>query len=347
MNWLRGIHQTWTKSLCSGEAGAAMLTTIPAAALGAVLLAVTAPALSTSSAADRVWRIGFLDLSPLPTDPAAGNLPPFLNGMDELGHTENRDFVITARYADADFARVPRLAQELIDSGVDLIVTVGTPTTVAAKKATTAIPIVMTGTESPIEHGLIASFPHPGGNVTGLTHQPDPLFWQKGLQLLKQAVPGMSRVGVFATAPPLTSDVAGVTTFGYRFDQVRSVADLDPIFAKAHEDQIDGAFIFPDFVIGKYGNEISQFITSNHLPAMTQNKNLLERGALLYYYTDFAALRRRAASYVDKIMKGAKPADLPVEQPSRFEFIINLRTARNLGLTMPPSLTGFADGLIE
>ena len=141
-----------------------MLRSVFIMALGAVLLAVLTPPFSASSAADRVWRIGFLDLSRPPTDPTQGYLKQFLEGMRDLGHTENRDLVVTARYADADFAKVPRLAQELVDSGADLIVTVGTPTTVAVKKATATIPIVMTGTESPIENGLIASFPHPGGN---------------------------------------------------------------------------------------------------------------------------------------------------------------------------------------
>ncbi len=323
------------------------------AALGVALLAGQSLFGDIAWAADRVWHIGWLDLNPPPADPATyPNQEAFRDGLRELGYVEGRDYVIEARFADTDLARLPRLVQELMDARADIIVTVGTPSTVAAKSATSTIPIVMTGAGNPIAHGLIASFSHPGGNVTGLTHQTSAEFWQKGLQLLKDAVPGIKRVAILERDPSetreLSSNPAGLVLSPYELRDVRNLDDLHAILSKIRSDRADELFIFPEFVIIKYREEINDFLTSSHLPTMTQYKLLIENGgALLYYYTDFLALRRRAAAYVDKIIKGVKPADLPVEQPSKFEFIVNLKTARAFGLTVPQSVIAFADEVIE
>jgi putative ABC transport system substrate-binding protein len=317
----------------------------------AVLLLTSAP-LDAASAADRIWRLGWLDLNaPPPNASGKFNLQRFLEGMRDLGYVEKRDFVIEARFGDTDRDRLPDLAKELVNAGVDMIVTVGTPTTVAAKQATSTIPIIMTGAENPIGYGLIASYAHPGSNVTGLTHNPGAAFSAKGLQLLRQTVPGINRLAVLKGSEHLfdVSDAVGLAVSIYPLTGVRNLDDLRAIFSKILEDRADALFLSPDFVIGKYPDEISDFIISNRIPAMSQHSALIVAGrsALLYYYTDFGALRRRAAAFVDKIIKGAMPAELPVEEPSKFEFVVNLKTARALGLTIPQSIIAFADRVIE
>jgi len=322
--------------------------------LGAVLLAASTLSIRAMAAADRVWRIGWLDLNPPPTDPKASlALPRFRDGMSELGYVDGRDYVIEPRFADTDFGRLPQLARELVEAPVDIIVTVGTPTTVAAKKATSTIPIIMTGSEYTVARGLIASFNRPGGNVSGLTHNPGFDFNEKCLQLLKDAIPRIRRVAVLFTPDvpetPFRSaaDALGLTILPYDLRGIRNTDDLNALFSKIREDQIDATFMFPVFTVFKYRNQIGEFLIRNRLPAMVQTKDLIELGALLYYYTDMLALRRRAAAFVDKVIKGANPGDLPVEQPTRFEFIVNLQTARALDLTVPPAILAFADQVIE
>jgi putative ABC transport system substrate-binding protein len=323
--------------------------------LGAVLLAASTLSVHAAAAAGRVWRIGWLDLNPPPSDPK-GSLSQqrFRQGMSELGYVDGRDYVIDARFADTDFARLPQLARELVEAPVDIIVTVGTPTSVAAKKATLTIPIIMTGSANPIGRGLIASFNRPGGNVTGLTHSPGPDFIEKGLQFLKEAAPNTTRVAVFIAISPGVPPVElsagkhlGIALLRYDLAEIRNAEDLDALFRRISEDHCDAAFVYPEFAVTKYIDEFGEFLTKARLPAITQHKWLIERGALLYYYTDAWALKRRAAAFVDKIIKGAKPSDLPVEQPSKFEFIVNLKTARSLGLTVPPAILAFADQVIE
>lgn len=327
---------------------------------GLVLLLAATPAFHAARAGERLWRLGFLDLNPPPSAAnAPGNLEPFLAGMRALGYVQNRDFIVEARYADADFSRVPRLAQELVDAGVDIIVTVGTPTTVAAKRATATLPIVMTGGERPVERGLIASFARPGGNVTGLTHKPGPEFAPKAVQLLAEIVPRATRfciAGAISNAVrglPFHQEWVGVTVkpgatlLFQNFGQINTDKDLDANLGRMVEDGCEALFLYPEFVFIKYLDSIREFIKARRLPVMVQQKNLIDDGALLYYYTDFLELRRRAATYVDKIIRGARPGELPVEQPSKFEFIVNLNTARELGLTIPQSIIAFADQVIE
>lgn len=325
--------------------------------LGVVLATAAGLPIPEAWAADRVWRIGWLDLSPPPGSPdGSPSLQAFRTGLSELNYVEARDYVIEARFADTDFGLLPRLAQELVDARIDIIVTVGTPTTVAAKQVTLTIPIIMTGGENPVGRGLIASFNRPGGNVTGLTHSPDPQFMEKGLQLLKDTAPNITRVAVLTAISP--SNVApqvelsagkslGIALLRYNLAEIKTAEHLNALFRRIVEDQCDAAFVFPEFAVVKYNDEIGEFLTKERLPAMVQNPNLIDRGALLYYYTDFLALRRRAAAFVDKVIKGTIPGDLPVEQPSRFEFIVNLKTAQALGLTVPPAILAFANRVIE
>jgi len=315
------------------------------------ILLLGSASFNTANSSERLWRLGWLDQSQTPATPdGSPNLRAFRQGMRDLGYIETRDFVIEPRlFSDTDRSRLPGLAKELVDADVDIIVTVGTPTTVEAARATSTIPIVMTGSNDPIARGLITSFAHPGGNVTGVTHRPGGEFWLKGVQLLKDAVPGINRIAVlYADAnQPRPVSIPGLVLRAYEIGNVQNPEDLDVILSQVLEYHADALFLFPEFVVAKFGNKIGEFIRANNLPTMSEDQGLIERGALLYYYTDFLELRRRAATYVDKIIKGAKPGDLPVEQPSKFNFIVNLKAAQELGLTIPQSILSFADQVME
>jgi putative ABC transport system substrate-binding protein len=309
-------------------------------------------------AQDKLWRIGFLDLSVPPTAARPSrNLEAFQQGLDGLGYSEGRNYIIEAQFADTDRSRLPALAKVLVDRGVDVIVTIGTPTVSAAKEATAMIPIIMAGSNDPVRLGLVAGLAHPGGNVTGFTHTPGPEFAGKALQLLKDAAPNISRIAILAETvftwevrlPGLSSAAKDLelTLLFHNVNGVKSQTDFDSILSKIVEERVDALFVFPEFVNTKYEKAILDFASANRLPSMCQETSFVERGLLLYYYTDWSELRRRAAAYVDKIFKGAKPADLPVEQPSRFEFIVNMKTAEALGLTIPRSVLALADKVIE
>jgi putative tryptophan/tyrosine transport system substrate-binding protein len=331
-------------------------------ALGFALITVVISALPLCTpcavAQDKLWRIGFLDLSVPPTAAAPSRaLAAFQQGLDGLGYLEGRNYIIEARFADTDRSRLPALAKELVDRGVDVIVTVGTPTVSAAKEATAMVPIIMAGSNNPVGLGLVAGLAHPGGNVTGFTHTPGPEFAGKALQLLKDAAPNISRIAILAETvftwevrlPGLSSAAKDLelTLLFHNVNGVKSQTDFNSILSKIVEERADALFVFPEFVNTKYEKAILDFASANRLPSMCQETSFVERGLPLYYYTDWSELRRRAAAYVDKIFKGAKPADLPVEQPSRFEFIVNMKTAEALGLTIPRSVLALADKVIE
>jgi putative ABC transport system substrate-binding protein len=227
----------------------------------------------------------------------------------------------------------------------------------AAKEATAMIPIIMAGSNNPVGLGLVAGLAHPGGNVTGFTHTPGPEFAGKALQLLKDAAPNISRIAILADTvftwevrlPGLSSAAKDLelTLLFHNVNGVKSETEFDSILSKIVEERADALFVFPEVVNDKYEKAILDFASTNKLPSMCQNTSFVEGGLLLYYYTNWSELRRRAAAYVDKIFKGAKPADLPVEQPSRFELIVNVKTAEALGLTIPRSVLALADKVIE
>ena len=314
-----------------------------------IIIAVSAPPTTHALAQSKIWRIGFLDLgTPPTTDRPSGNLEPFQRGLDELGYKEGRNYIIDARFADTDWSRLPTLAKELVDRGVDVVVTIGTPTVRAAKEATATIPIIMAGSQNPLENGFIASLAHPGGNVTGLTHNPGADFAGKALQLLKETAPHSSRVGILVDlgdGPSPSVDVqraiAGdldMTLLVQDVSDAKSAGDFDTILSKIMEERADALFVFPEFVVGKHKKALLDFVSTYKLPSMFQEARFVEEGGLMSYYTDFPELRRQAARFVVKIFKGTKPADLPVEQPSEFELTVNLKTAKALGLTVPPSV---------
>jgi ABC-type uncharacterized transport system substrate-binding protein len=308
----------------------------------------------------KMWYIGWLDPSVRPTAATPSrSLDAFRQALVALGYEEGRTFIIDARFADTDQSRLPTLAKELVELNVDVIVTIGTPTVRAAKKTTTTIPIIMAGSNKPVENGLVASLAHPGGNVTGLIHNPAPGLDWKELQLLKEAAPNIARVALLfeSGGSPLQEQwLDGLRSYAtsikltllpHDVRDVKSSAEYDLILSKITEERADAIFVHPEFVNVKYQKELIDFVSTNKLPSICQDDRFVEQAGLLSYYTDWLDLRRRAAFYVDKIFKGAKPSDLAVEQPSRFELIVNMKTAHALGLTLPHSILVRAARIIQ
>jgi putative ABC transport system substrate-binding protein len=321
---------------------------------GAALGFAVAPSVNAQKAA-RVYRVGVLGQGI-----ASIGVPPFfLDGLRKLGYVEGQNLIIEARFAEADKDQLPGLAAELVRHHVDVIVTFGTPPVRAAMKATTAIPIVMAGSDNPVESGLVASLAHPGGNVTGLTQNPGAGFAAKCLELFKAAVPTLARVGLLTGG---VSSISGEREIREQQEAAPSmglaltvsVSDtlpkLEADLETCRRERVDGLLINQNFIFYKYPNLILDFAAANRLPTMYQDSRFVTGHygtGLMSYYTDWDELRRRAAAYVDKIFKGANPGDLPVEQPTKFELVINLKTANTLGLTIPPSVVARADKLIE
>ena len=289
----------------------------------------------------KVVRIGWLDAGTTPTGAPSRALTPFKQRLVELGYVEGRDFVMESRFADTYWDRLPGQAQDLVGRGVDVIVTIGTPTVMVAKKATTTIPIVMAGAGEPLELGLVSSLAHPGGNVTGVAHNPGPEFAGKSLELLKDAAPKLSRVailwdsGALHEVPSLEGQRAAARTLGlslliHDITEAHSEAAFATVLSEVKSEGAEAVFVYPNFIVGKHARTILAFLSAQRLPSMFQDAWFVEQGALFAYYANWNDLRRRAAEYVDKILKGAKPGDLPVEQPQRFELVVNLKTAKAL-----------------
>jgi putative tryptophan/tyrosine transport system substrate-binding protein len=305
------------------------------------------------------WRLGWLDPNPPPSPGRPyRNLDAFKGALAELGYVEGRDYGIEGKFADTDNSRLPTLASELVARGVDIIVTIGTPSVTAAKNATTMIPIVMAGSADPVEHGLVESIRHPGGNITGVTHSPGPEFAGKGLELLKETAPYIARPAVLWDSSAVHEELSldaqravaaklGLTLVPHDVKDIRSGDDLSALFSALTQEGADALFVFPNFVNGKYARSITNFASANRLPAMYQDTSYIDIGGLISYYTNWVSLRRRAAAYVDKIIKGAKPSDLPVEEPATFQLVVNLKAAKKLGLTIPAAVLARADEVIE
>jgi putative ABC transport system substrate-binding protein len=307
----------------------------------------------------KIVRIGWLDPS---QTPAAGTqsraLTSFRQRLRELGYVEGRDVAIESRFADTYWDRLPRQAQDLVARGVDVIVTIGTATVLVAKRATTTIPIVMAGAGEPLELGLVPSLAHPGGNVTGVAHNPGPEFAGKSLELLRDAAPRISRVAVLWDSaalhenPSLEGQRAAARTLGlslliHDIAEAHSEAAFAAVLSKLESEGAEAVFVYPNFIAGKHARAILAFLSAHRLPSMFQDSWFVEQGALFSHYANWNSLRRTTAEYVDKILKGAKPGDLPIAQPTKFELVVNLKTARTFGLTIPESLLLRADKVIE
>ena len=316
-----------------------------------ILSILVAPLGSEAQPAGKVYRIGYLSLG----SPSDGVSRPLRDTLRQLGYVEGQNLLIESRFADAKVDQLPSLAADLVRRNVDLIVTIGTPPVQAAKEATATIPIVMAGSADPVEHGFVASLAQPGGNVTGVTHSPGPEISGKGIELLKEAVPTVSRVAVLWDSSTIHEGLSlenqkvvarklGVTLLPF---DVKTLDELNAALAAIPRERANGLFVFPNFINGKHWQLIRDFAATNRLPTMFQETWPVENGGLMSYYTNWDRLRERAAIFVDRILKGAKPGDLPVEQPTKFDLVISLKTAKALGLTIPPSVLARADQVIQ
>ncbi len=319
---------------------------------------LAAPLPARAQQAGKVWRIGFLSFNRPPAHPVPPVYPfsAFRPALRELGYVEGQNITIEERWADLKTDLLPALAAELVSMNVDVIVTAGDSEARAAIQATRAIPIVMAVSGDPVGSGYVVSLNLPGGNVTGLSYM-GPEMGAKMLELLKEAVARIARVAVlWDAANPVKeldfkSTLMAARRLGLRVQsfEVRVVADFDPVFTAIVRQRPDALLTLPDeFMFHQSNRErIATFITKNRLPAIFGYRANVEEGGLISYGPSPHAMFARAATYVDKILKGAKPADLPIEQPTKFELVINMKTAKTLGLTIPPSLLQRADQLIE
>jgi putative ABC transport system substrate-binding protein len=315
---------------------------------------LAAPLAAEAQPAGKVPRVGFLAASSASDAANARWIEAFRQGLRDLGYVEGRNIVIEYRYAGEKYERLPALAAELVRLKVDVIVSHGTPGPLAAKHATSVIPIVMTSAGDPVASGLVSSLARPGGNVTGMSLMV-PELGGKRLHLLKEIIPGISRVAVLWNATnPYNSLVvremeATATTLGVQLQSlvVRGPDDFEGALAAAATGRAAALTAVEDPLTNTKRIQIVDFAAKSRLPAIYGIKEFVDAGGLMSYGVHFADSYRRAAAYVDKILKGAKPADLPVQQPTKFEFAINLKTAKALGLTIPPSLLQRADQVIE
>ncbi len=323
-----------------------------------ILSILAAPLAADAEQAKKIQRIGILliDSPELPLRRAL--LDAFRQGLRDLGYVENQNVAIEYRSAEGKLERLPKLAAEQVGLKVDVIVTVGgTPLALAAKQATNTIPIVVAAMADPVRDGLAASLARPGGNITGSTFL-GPELVPKRLQLLKEAVPGGSRVAVLwhpgvyserTMRDMLKETEVAARALGVQLQLVGagSPNDFDRAFSAMTRERADALIVFPSPMFYVEHRRIVDLVARNRLPAIFAFREAVEAGGLMAYGASIPDLFRRAATYVDKILKGAKPADLPVEQPTRFELVVNLKTAKALRLTIPPSVLIRADHVIQ
>ena len=301
----------------------------------------------------KIRKIGYLSGNSL----SRGNperRDAFRQGLRELGYVEGKNIVIEWRFADEKRERLPALAAELVRLKVDVIVTTGGLPTRAAQGATSTIPIVLTNDADPVAAGTITSLARPGGNITGLsTFAPE--LSGKRLEILKEIVPKLSRVAVLGTSTiPAYALVKreielAATAFGVKLQylDILDSNDVETAFRAASKGRADAILTLNSGIIGSQRTQIVDLAAKNRLPAIYHNNQLVEAGGLMFYGANLLDLDRRAATYVDKILKGAKPADLPVEQPMKFEFVVNLKAAQQIGLTVPPNVLVRANKVIK
>jgi putative ABC transport system substrate-binding protein len=277
----------------------------------------------------------------------------FTQRLRELGWIDGRTITIEYRWSEGRAERFVQIAAEFVRLKVDVIVTSGTPQVLAAKQATSVIPIVFTRTGDPVANGLVASLARPGGNVTGLSSQVDDLAGKR-LELLREVVPGLRRVAILANVGnpfsviELGEGQAAARTLGLEFDalEIRRAEDIVPAF-EAIKGRAEALYVCPDGLVDTYKIRINTLALGARLPTMYTFREYVEAGGLMSYGANLPDLYRRSADYVDKILRGAKPGDLPVEQPTKFDFIINLTTAKALGVELPPTLLAHANEVIE
>ena len=296
----------------------------------------------------RIPRIGLLHVAPAATN--LDRVEAFRQGLRDFGYIEGETVLVEYRHADGQLERLGELAADLVQRRVDIIVTGGPQATRAAREATATLPIVMAWDLDPVGSGFVASLGRPGGNVTGVTSLV-PATLRKGLELLKEILPGLSRMAVLGTAdtPGNTQALreleaaARALAVQLQYLEIRDAVDIEPAFRAAISGRAEAILAQNGAAIRAAREAVVDLAATNRLPLI----GFPEEGGLLSYGISYADRDRRAASYVDKILKGAQPADLPVEQPTRFDFVINLRTARDLGLSIPPSVLAQATEIIQ
>ena len=315
-----------------------------------VLLAVAV--IAEAQQLEKIPRIGYLGGTSYSVNSA--RVEAFRQGLRELGYVEGKNIAIEWRYAEGKLDRLPTLAAELVRLKVDVIVSAGPPPTRSAKQATVTIPIVMGFDDDPVGNGFAASLARPGGNITGLATL-FPELSGKQVELLKEIVPKLSRVAVLGNASQpghpqalreinLAADGFGVQV---QYLEVRGPKEIESAFRDASKEYANAVLVLGTPVLTSQRRQVADLAVKSRLPAIYRNLEFVEDGGLVFYGPSFTDLFRRAATYVDKILKGAKPADLPVEQPTKFEFIINLKAAKQIGLTIPPNVLARADKVIK
>ena len=300
----------------------------------------------------KIPRIGYLSASS--TSNNAARIEAFRQGLRELGYVEGKNIVIEWRHAEEKLDHLPALAVELVRLKVDVIVTAGPPATRAAKGATSTIPIVMGFDNDPVGNGFVASLARPGGNITGLANL-NPELSGKRLELLKEIIPRLSRVAVFgeSTFPGNTQSLretelaAGAFGVKLQYLEVLGPKDIETAFGAARKGRAEAVLVLQSPIFNSQRKQIVELAVKNRLPAIYSAAEWMEDGGLMTYSASLTDLFRRVATYVDKILKGTKPADLPVEQPTKFEFVINLKAAKQIRLTIPPNVLARADKVIR
>ncbi len=325
------------------------VTLVVTFALG--LLAGPLPA--EAQKADKVYRIGFLAFGSPPSG-LSPSLEAFRQRLQELGYVEGKNIILEPRYAKGNIGRLPGLAAELIRLKMDIIVTSGTSASWAAKEATRTIPIVIAGASDPVAFGLVANLARPGGNVTGFSDLPGRQIEGKRLELLKEIVPTISRVAVVLDSTSRRDSTPleeAAKALGFTLllsdEEVEAPDEFQSAFATMIRERADALYAPETPVNVIHRSLIIELAAKNQIPAMYGSREFVEAGGLMSYGPSFADLFRRAAGYVDKILKGAKPASLPVQQPTRFEFVINLKTAKKIDLMIPPAILMRADRVIK
>jgi putative ABC transport system substrate-binding protein len=317
---------------------------------GLALSVLAAPIAVGAQPARQVWRIGYLGTSSPSLEPNLVNA--FRQGLREFGHIEGQDIVIEYRWAEGKYDRFPELAAELVRLKVDVILTAGTPGALAAKQATRTIPIVMAVVADALAYQLVASLAQPGGNVTGLSTLARDLQG-KQLEFLKEIVPRLSRIAVLVNPSNPFNDVLGrelvqqALRLKLELFEVKAAEEFEAVFAAIARQRPDALFMIADRFLLAHRARIVAFAARQRLPGMYPYKEFVEAGGLVSYAPSYPEMFRRSATYVDKILKGAKPADLPVEQPTKFELVVNLKAAKALGLTIPQSVLVRADEVIQ
>ena len=313
-----------------------------------VLGILVAPLAAEAQPAGKMWRIGYLGAG-------FGKIPEaFLQGLRDLGYVEGQTLAIEYRHADNQPDRLRDLAVELARLQVDVIVTGGDNAARAVQHATRTIPIVIVAAGDPVGAGLVASLARPGGNITGLSFMSTALGGKR-LELLKEAIPTASRVAVLVNPASINTvhqwkELEGAArSLGMQLHalEVRSADEIESAFATATREGAEALIVLRDFLTGTHMTRILHLAAQSRLPVMSEERAFVDAGGLMSYGPSYADMYRRVAGYVHKILQGAKPADLPVEQPIRFALVLNLKTAQALGLTMPPSILFQADEVIR